>query len=101
LPAALQDCNTAMKKLDKSSSSYGAVADSRALVLLRMGDYDGAIASYTLALQLRPKDAGSFYGRGISELRLHKASAGNADIAQATALSADVAESFRQMGITP
>jgi len=101
LALALNDCNAARKHADKSSPLYADVADSRGLVLLRMGDYDHAIADYNAALKLDPKNAWSLYGRGIAKLRKHETTAADADMAQATAVWPEVAQEFKRRGIVP
>jgi tetratricopeptide (TPR) repeat protein len=101
LPLAVKDCNTALKRADKSSPFYAQVADSRALVYLRMGDYDKSIADYDAALKINTKNAWSLYGRGIGKLRKQKTSDGDADIAQATTLWPRIAEEFKRRGIVP
>ncbi len=101
LALALKDCNAALKRADKSSPLYARVADSRGLVLLRMGDYDKSMSDYDAALQLSPKDAWSWYGRGIDKLRKQKISEGEADIAQATAIWPKIADEFTRHGIAP
>ena len=78
-----------------------AFLDSRALVQLRRGDYDKAIADYDRALGLGSKDAWSYYGRGVAKLRKGLTAAGKADIAAATALQANIAHEAAKRGITP
>jgi tetratricopeptide (TPR) repeat protein len=101
LALALEDCNAALKRADKATPFYAKVADSRGLVLLRMGEYDKSIADYDASLKINPRNAWSLYGRGIDELRKHKTLEGQADIARATAVWADVAEQFKRRGIAP
>jgi tetratricopeptide (TPR) repeat protein/predicted aspartyl protease len=101
LALALKDCNAALKLADKSSALYARVADSRGLVLLRMGDYDKSIADYDASLKIEARDAWSLYGRGIDKLRKHQTSAGEADMAQAAAIWPSVAEEFKRRGIVP
>jgi tetratricopeptide (TPR) repeat protein/predicted aspartyl protease len=101
LPLALKDCNAALKRSDKSSPLYARAANGRGLVLLRMGEYDKSISDYDVALKVNPKDAWSWYGRGIDKLRKQKTSEGEADIAQATALSSKIADEYRRYGIAP
>jgi tetratricopeptide (TPR) repeat protein len=101
LALALEDCNAALKRAEKGSPLYAKVADSRGLVLLRMGEYDKSIADYDASLKINPRNAWSLYGRGIDELRKHKAPEGQADIAQATAAWAGVAAEFNRRGIAP
>jgi tetratricopeptide (TPR) repeat protein len=101
LALALKDCNAALKLADKSSALYARVADSRGLVLLRMGDYDKSIADYDASLKIEARDAWSLYGRGIDKLRKHENSAAEADMAQAAAIWPSVADEFKRRGIVP
>ena len=43
---------------------------NRGVDRLTAGDYSGAIADFTQALQLEPKDADAYYNRGYAELVL-------------------------------
>jgi tetratricopeptide (TPR) repeat protein len=99
LPAALKDCNTAYGRSDAQSAA--AILDNRALVRLRLGDFDKAISDYNAALKLRPNHAWTLYGRGLVELKKNKRSEGEADIAQAVALAPGVAEAYKKMGLAP
>ncbi len=101
LELALKDCNAALKRAAKSSGFYAKVSDSRGLVRLRLGDYEGSMADYDASLKQNPKSAWSLYGRGIDKLRKQKTPEGEADIAQATALSPKIADEFNRHGIAP
>jgi tetratricopeptide (TPR) repeat protein/predicted aspartyl protease len=101
LPLALKDCNAAERGVRKSTPEFAQILDSRALVLLRMGDYDKSIADYNASLKIDPKNPWGWYGRGIDELRKHKAFEGQADLARAEALWPQVADEFTRRGITP
>ncbi len=101
LALALKDCNAALKRADKASLFYAKAADSRGLVLLRMGDYDKSIANYDASLKINAKNAWSLYGRGVDKLRRQKTSDGDADIVQATAIWPHVVEEFKRRGIVP
>lgn len=101
LELALKDCNAALKRAKKGSAFYARVANSRGLVFLRLNDYPRSIADYDASITLTPKDAGSWYGRGIDKLRQHQNAAGEADIAQAKALVPNIAEAFGRHGIEP
>jgi tetratricopeptide (TPR) repeat protein/predicted aspartyl protease len=98
---ALKDCNAALKHADKSSAFYARVVNSRALVLMRMGEYDKSMSDYDASLKINPKDAWSWYGRGIDKRRKQKTSEGDADIAQATAIWPNIAGEFNRYGIAP
>jgi tetratricopeptide (TPR) repeat protein len=84
-----------------ASPFYADVSATRALLLFRLGDYDKSIADYDASLKIAPKNAFALYGRGIDELRKQKAPEGQADIAQAIALSLKIADSFDRHGIAP
>jgi tetratricopeptide (TPR) repeat protein/predicted aspartyl protease len=99
LSDALNDCNKAIKNSVKGAN--GAIYDSRALVHLRLGDYDASIADYDIALQLKPNEAASLYGRGIAKLRKNKRSEGEADIAAAVKSTPQIADRFGKFGIVP
>jgi tetratricopeptide (TPR) repeat protein/predicted aspartyl protease len=101
LAKALSDCDSALKRSVKASPLSASVLNGRALVRLRLGDYDKSIADYEAALQIQPKDAWSFYGRGIDKLRKGKTPEGEADIAQAVKLWPKIADDFTRRGITP
>ena len=101
LAPALTDCSTALKRSDKSSALYARAANGRGLVLLRLGDYDKSMSDYAMSLKLNPRDAWAWYGLGIDKLRRQKTAEGEADIAQAKALSPQIAEEFGHFGIAP
>jgi tetratricopeptide (TPR) repeat protein/predicted aspartyl protease len=101
LQGALQDCNQALSHAVKSSPFYADVADSRGLVWLRLGDYDKSVADFDACLKIAPRDAWSLYGRGIDKMRAKRTSEGEADIAQAKAISADIGDTFGRYGILP
>ena len=96
LASALDDCNAAVAK----KANY-AVLDSRGFVLMRLGRYDEAIASYDAALKLDPLDPNSLYGRGICELHSGQENRGHADITEATIVSFSVADEFAHYGVQP
>ncbi len=101
LPLALKDCNAAERSVQKSKPEFAKILDSRALVLLRMGDYEKSVADYDASLKIDPKNPWGWYGRGIDELRQHKASEGQADLARAEGLWPQVGDEFTRRGITP
>jgi tetratricopeptide (TPR) repeat protein len=74
--------------------------DSRGFVLLRMGRYDDAIASYDAALQQQSKSA-SLYGRGIAKRRRGDTRGGDADLKAARDLDTHVSAEFAAFGVTP
>jgi tetratricopeptide (TPR) repeat protein len=101
LSRALDDCNAALRRVDKGDARSAHFLDSRGLVRLRLGDYDKSIADYDAALVALPKDAWALYGRGIDKVRRGKVTEGNADLAAAMALSPRIANAFDKHGIGP
>lgn len=97
LASALEDCNAALAK----APALAPALDSRGFVLMRLGRYDEAIASYDSAIKLAPLEADSLYGRGVCELRTGRKSRGRADIRAATAISYAVADEFAHYGVRP
>jgi Flp pilus assembly protein TadD len=77
----------------------GYVLNSRALVQFKLGVFDKAIADYTAAIAQDAKDADSLYGRGVAKQKSGDKAGGDADIAAAKALRANVAEISADYGI--
>jgi tetratricopeptide (TPR) repeat protein len=64
-----------------------------------MGQYERAIADYEAGLRLNPSNKADYlYGRGLAKLKNGDAS-GNADVAAAKALHANIAEEFASYGV--
>jgi tetratricopeptide (TPR) repeat protein/predicted aspartyl protease len=101
LQRALEDCSQALSHALKASPFYAEAAGNRGLVWLRLGDYDKSIADLDASLRITPRDAWSLYGRGIDKMRDKKTSDGEADIAQAKAISTGIADTFGRYGILP
>jgi tetratricopeptide (TPR) repeat protein len=75
-------------------------AGSRYLCVSRkLGQFDKALADYDVALTKNPKNADWLYGRGVTKLRKGDTTDGNADIAGAKIIKADVAEEYARYGI--
>jgi hypothetical protein len=87
LEQALADCNEALR-LESSPNTL----EGRALVYLKSGQIDKAIADYDAALKTNPKLAGPLYGRGIAKVRKGEAAGGNA--AAAKQINPKIGESF-------
>ncbi|MFN7557735.1 tetratricopeptide repeat protein, partial [Microcystis sp.] len=60
---------------------------NRGVDRLTAGDYSGAIADFTQALQLEPKDADAYYNRGYAELVLGQYERAIADYTQALTIN--------------
>src|ERR1700689_836505 len=92
-----KDCNFAISHSLKGSDS--AILDTRALVRLRLGDYDKSIDDYGAALKVNPQDAGALYGRGVARIKKKKVAEGEADIAHAEKTAPKIPERFNALGI--
>ncbi len=79
--------------------SHADALKNRGFVHLRLGELDSAISNYDDALKLRPKDAEALYGRGFARHKKADAAGGDADIAAAKAIQADIAEEFARYGV--
>ena len=101
LPKALDDCNAAVKMINKRDLESARPFNSRGLVRLRLGDYKNSIADYDASLAVQPKDAWALYGRGVAEKRLGKTAAADADMAAAGVIWPAVADAFVTHGIHP
>jgi len=97
LTGAEADCAEAVKLQPKQAAYW----DSYALVALRAGRLDDALARYGQALTLNPKAAGALYGRGLAKQRKGDTVGGDQDIAAAKALSPKVGDELQEAGITP
>jgi tetratricopeptide (TPR) repeat protein len=95
LLAALADCNEALRL----KPDVAATLDSRGLIYLKMGQWDSAIDDYNSALRVNPKLASSRYGRGLAKLKKGNTSGGNADIAAAKAIEANIVDDFVRYGV--
>lgn len=87
LTAARADCDRAVKRAD--------ILDSRALVLLKLGDYPAALADYEAELQVTPESAADLYGKAMA-LRGMRRPEGQAALKRA--LEADNAARKRKGG---
>lgn len=100
---ANQDLQTARAACDASlriDPNSPDVLDSRGMVGLRQQRWQDAWNDYNAALSGEPF-ASALYGRGVSAMRLGRASAGRADLARAAQLDPAIAQTFVGYGITP
>lgn len=97
LEAALADCLASLKIRPKSPETI----DSKGFVLLRLGRLKESVEAYDEALKLRPDNSASRYGRGLAKLKLGLKAEGEADLAEARKLEAEVDEAFADYGMAP
>ena len=73
--------------------------DRRAFAHLKMGKFSNAIKDYEAVLQKNPAAAEALYGRGVAMIKSGKKTKGQADLAAATALNAEITQNFTRYGI--
>jgi tetratricopeptide (TPR) repeat protein len=97
LDIALIDCNAALRKVSRDSG----MLDNRALVYLRLGSYEKAVDDYKASLKLQPKSAWTLYGLGLAQMHTKSAADSEKTIAAAVAMSPQVANAYRSLGLVP
>jgi tetratricopeptide (TPR) repeat protein len=97
LQEALDDCN----KASGLSPNIPQILGYRGFVYLKLGQFDKALADYDAAFSITklPDHADWLYGRGVTKLRKGDTAGGNADIARAKTIQADIADEFAKYGI--
>jgi tetratricopeptide (TPR) repeat protein len=95
LRQALEDCNESLRLRANDAPTL----DSRGFTCLKLGQLNHSISDYDGALGLDPTQAESYYGRGVAKLKKGDGHGGNADIAAAKVIQADIAEVFAKYGI--
>lgn len=97
LPAALSDCNAALRQRPGDISFL----DSRAMAELRVGNLDKALADYDVVIAKQPKSGWSLYGRGVVKQRKGDAVGAKADFEASAAVAPKLAARAKTLGIAP
>jgi clan AA aspartic protease (TIGR02281 family) len=95
LDDALKDCRKAIRRDGKNP----AYLDSLGLIELRLGHYPESIRAYEQAVAENPHSAWSHYGLGLAKIRSGQTEAGNADLATARALDAQLEPRASKFGL--
>ena len=95
LVGALGDCDKALKLMPNNA----AVHETRAFTYLKMGDAEIAIQEYSTALETKPDQPLSLYGRGLARVKAGHTREGAADKASALALDPAIARQFSVYGV--
>jgi tetratricopeptide (TPR) repeat protein len=97
LEEAVDDCS----KASLLASTIPQIFAYRGLAYLKLGQFDKALADYDAAFALTktPDHADWLYVRGVTKLKKGDATGGNADIASAKAIKADIVEEYATYGI--
>jgi tetratricopeptide (TPR) repeat protein len=95
LTLAFADCDTGLRLAPNDANGL----DSLGFLYLRLGRLDEAIDDYNAALKTNPRLADSMYGRGLCKRKKGDQAGGNADIAAAKAIQADIAAEYAKYGM--
>ncbi len=96
LDQALADCTELLRL---SPANRANTINTRGAVQFKLGAFDRAIADFSAAIAMNPKDAGSLYARGLAKRRSGDTAGGEADIAAAKAIKADIATEYAGYGV--
>jgi tetratricopeptide (TPR) repeat protein len=94
---ARADCDVAVQLSNNAANTH----DSRGLVGLKQERFQDAWNDYDAAARAVPASAHYLFGRGVAALRLGRSVEGQADIAAALALDANIAQSYAGYGVSP
>jgi tetratricopeptide (TPR) repeat protein len=97
LDVARAACDASLRLRPGDASAH----NSRGMVGLKQERWQDAWNDYDAAARAAPDRAGNFYGRGIAALRLGRIAEGEADIAHAATLDANIAQTYAGYGVTP
>jgi tetratricopeptide (TPR) repeat protein len=95
LEQAIKDCDEVLRLRPNEPFAL----QSRALVYLKLNELDNAFNGYDNVLKLYPQAYKSLYGRGLVKLKKGDSAGGEADIAAAKAINADVVKTFEDYGL--
>lgn len=95
--SAIEDCNRAVGARPDNAAALGY----RAMLSLRLSDFDAAIKDYDAALARKPDDATFLFGRGIAKLRAGNQTGANEDLLAARKLNPRIAQVYAGYGIAP
>ena len=97
LQEAIDDCT----KASSLAPMIPQILGYRGLIYLKLGQFARALDDYEAALTLtkNPNNAEWLYGRGLAKVKSGDSSGGNADIAKAKIIKADIAEDYAKYGL--
>jgi tetratricopeptide (TPR) repeat protein/predicted aspartyl protease len=100
LPGAMKDCDKALSRADKSNPNNAQLHVDRALVYIRLGEFDKAISDCSDALKQSPKNASALYVKAVAELRKDKKAESSADLALARQIAPKIGQRLERYGFT-
>jgi len=97
LDKALSDCNESLRLTNGDQHTL----DSRAFLYYRMARYTDAIDDCNRVLNVSPRFASCLYIRGLSRKRIGENAKGDADIASARSIDANLSSAYGRYGVSP
>jgi tetratricopeptide (TPR) repeat protein len=94
---ALADCDASLRIRPNDAGTLA----SRGIAYLALKNYDAALSTYETALKADAKSAYALFGRGVAKRRKGDIAGGDADIAAAKAIKADIADQMAKYGVRP
>jgi tetratricopeptide (TPR) repeat protein len=95
LEQGLADCNESIRLRPRNANTLA----SRGFIYLKLKRYDAAIADYDAEWRISPGNPYSLFGRGMAKRMKGNLSGGDADIAAAKAIKADIADKMAKLGV--
>jgi len=97
LEEALVDCNESLRLRPGDPSTLA----SRGFAFLKLGSSKLAIADYDAQIRASPGNPYALFGRGIGKRMTGDLSGGNADMAAAKTIDADIEVAMAKLGVRP
>lgn len=97
LEQGLADCNESLRLRPDNANTLA----SRGFAYLKLKRYTAAIADYDAELRINPGNPFTLFGRGVAKRMKGLSSGGDADIAAAKAIKADIADKMAKLGVEP
>jgi tetratricopeptide (TPR) repeat protein len=94
LEQGLADCNESLRLRPANAHTLAA----RGFAYLKLKRYAAALADYDVELRINPGNPFTLFGRGVAK-RMKGLSGGDADIAAAKAIKADIADKMAKLGV--
>jgi tetratricopeptide (TPR) repeat protein len=95
LEQGLVDCNESLRLRPGDANTLA----SRGFIYFKMKRYQAAVADYDAELRANPSNPYSLFGRGMAKRMIGDSSGGEADIAAARAIRANIADEMAKLGV--
>jgi tetratricopeptide (TPR) repeat protein len=95
LEEGLADCNESLRLRPGDANTLA----SRGFIYFKLKRYEAAIADYDAELRTNPGNPYSLFDRGMAKRMEGDSSGGDADIAAARAIRANIADEMAKLGV--